>query len=88
MQVWHVLGNDQADLKADAGADIRQGPAVEAKDIRSFMDNLDLVQERLVAVMKLFRHRNPNTKAIDGGPAVTKNINKYMCLLQFSPSLR
>jgi len=53
MRRWHVLGNKQADLKADAGAAIDKIPACKAKDI-SWILHLDLIQECLIAVSKPF----------------------------------
>jgi len=58
MNEWCVLGNKQADLMADAGADTHKVPAVKARDSIRFIDHLGFIQERLIAVVKLFPCRN------------------------------
>lgn len=57
---------------AGARADIHKVPAVRTKPILSFISNLDLIQERFLAVTKQLPYRNRNKKAIEGRPSATK----------------
>jgi len=75
MKQWHVLGNKQANFMADAGDEIHKVPVVKAIAILNFIDNLHLIQARLIALMKLFPHRNRNKKATEGGSTATKSSN-------------
>lgn len=77
MRDWHVKGNKQAHSKADVGADLWRVPAVKARDILGYIHNLEIIQDRLIAVMTVKLTKTGNNKDIaasEGRPGASTNI--------------
>ena len=52
MKEWHADGNKQADIRADVAADLWRVPAIKAKGILSYILNLEIDQDRQIAVLE------------------------------------
>jgi len=60
MKDWHVAGNKVADELAGAAAELHAVPAEQAKHIIKIYKDLDLTQNRIIAVTKLLPQRKHN----------------------------
>lgn len=65
MKDWHVAGNKVADELAGAAAELHAVPEEQAKAIIKIYKDLDLIQNRITAVTKMFPQRKHN-KTIHG----------------------
>jgi len=57
MQDWHVQGNKVADELAGAAAELHAVPLEQAKSIIKIYKDLELIQNRIIAVTKMFPQR-------------------------------
>ena len=53
MKEWHANGNTQADIRADAAADLWRVPAIKAKGILSYILNPEVIRDRLISDLEL-----------------------------------
>jgi len=60
MKDWHVAGNKVADELAGAAAELHAVPEEQAKTIIKIYRDLDLIQNRIIAVTKMFPQRKHN----------------------------
>ena len=60
MKEWHVKGNDVADDLAGKAAELHAVPEDQAKKIIKIYKDLELIQNRIIAVTKLFPQRRHN----------------------------
>ena len=73
LQPWHVFGNNAADKLADYAASLHALLPEQAKPILELLNKQNLIQKRLVAVIKMMHPRHLKKEAMQIPKKVSKN---------------
>jgi len=79
MQDWHVKGNNEADTLGNRGAEFHTIPLGKVQHIIDLVNNLVLIQNRLIYVTTLFPQR-PHTKPVLPKQEITHKQRIFQCM--------